>query len=213
MAEPAQGPRRIAIFGNGGHAKVVVDTIRQAGELTPALCFGSGEPIMMLPLLPDARMGAVFDEGIQEAFVAVGEPRLRERLAEAAMKQGFRLPSVVSPHAYVAPSAVLGQGVLVCAGAVIHPESVVGDLAIVNTLSSVDHDCRLDRLVHVAPGATICGRVHIGERSWIGAGATVIENLRIAADVFVASGAAVTRSIDTAGGLFAGVPARRRDQQ
>jgi UDP-perosamine 4-acetyltransferase len=199
----------IAIFGAGGHAAVAIDTFRQGGVFRPVACLdrNAGGNVSGVKIVEEQRSLRPLRDACRHAFIAVGDPGLRERLAKLAIAAGFRMANAISPYAYVSPQARLGSGVLVAAGAVVHPGARIGVLAIVNTRASIDHDCRIGRLVHVAPGSTICGGVRVGARAWIGAGSTVIENVSLGRNVFVAAGAVVTR--DARSGLrLAGVPAR-----
>ena len=93
-------------------------------------------------------------------------------------------------------------------GGVINVGARLGQGAIANTNSTVEHDVVLGDWVHVAPGATICGGVTVGHFSTIGAGATVIEGIEIAADCIVGAGATVVRNLKEPG-TYAGCPARR----
>ncbi len=79
------------------------------------------------------------------AFVAIGNSAVRSSLLSKLESAGFELAVIVSPFAYVSPSAqvgdgsiiepmavvntevVLGNGSLVCAGAVVNHNAVVGD--------------------------------------------------------------------------------------
>ena len=83
---------------------------------------------------------------------------------------------------------------------------------IINTASSVDHDCVLSDFVHVAVGAHLCGTVTIGNATWIGAGATVSNNVNICGECTIGAGAVVVKDIIEPG-TYIGVPAklRRRD--
>jgi len=197
----------VAIFGNGGHAKVVIDTMRQTGRWRPVVCFGHGSDCLSVPVVPDDQAGAAIRAGTRLAIIAVGDALLRDRLAAKASLLGYELITVVSPQAYVADSVRIGAGAVVMAGAVVQPDSDIGDLAIVNTRCSIDHDSRVGRLAHIAPGATLCGYVEIGVRAWVGAGAVVLERRRVADGVIVAGGAVVTRDIVVPGSRYAGVPA------
>lgn len=203
-------PRReVVIFGAGGHAKVVIDACRSSG-LRPTVCLGESAwpDLLGVPVEPEARAAEWIGRGISNAIVAIGNNRVRERVGQTAVAQGFALVTVVHSFACVSGSARLGPGTVVMAGAVIQPEVVVGDMGIVNTGATVDHECRLGHAVHVAPHATLCGNVVVGDRVWIGAGATAIEGVRIAEDVFVAAGAAVVHDINETGRRVGGVPAR-----
>jgi UDP-perosamine 4-acetyltransferase len=199
----------IVIFGAGGHAKVVIDTCVAAG-LRPVVCLGESKwnSLLGVPVEPEANAASWLSRGILNAAIAIGNNQVRERVGIAAADSGFTLTSIISPFAYVASSASVGAGTVVMAGAVIQPEAVLGIMNVINTGASIDHECRLGRAVHVAPHATLCGNVVVGDRTWIGAGSTVIEGIYIEADVFVAAGAAVVTSIRHAGARIGGVPAR-----
>jgi UDP-3-O-[3-hydroxymyristoyl] glucosamine N-acyltransferase len=67
-------------------------------------------------------------------------------------KIGFKLPVIIHPKAVVAKDVEIGEGVFVAAGSVINPGTRIGRNAIINTSSSVDHDCEIGDFVHVAPG-------------------------------------------------------------
>jgi acetyltransferase-like isoleucine patch superfamily enzyme len=93
------------------------------------------------------------------------------------------------------------------AGAVIGAEAKIGDECIVNTKASVDHEDVLEDAVEIAPGATLCGAVHVGTAAWVCAGATVLPRIRIGADAIVGAGAVVIRDV-AAKTKVVGVPAR-----
>ncbi len=97
------------------------------------------------------------------------------------------------------------------ANASICAEAVIDEACIINTAATVDHECMLGKGVHVAPGATLCGCVAVGDYTMIGAGAVVLPRLKIGRDVVVGAGAVVTRDIPD-GKIVYGVPANvRRD--
>ena len=203
-------PTEFVLFGAGGHAKVVIDTCTGT-QLRPVVCFGESRwtDLLGVPVAPEATARAWHAEGIRHAFVAIGDNYVRERVAAEARALGFELLSIVSPHAFVSPTARLGLGTVVMAGAIVQVEASVGEIGIVNTGSSIDHECRVGNAVHVAPHATLCGNVVVGDRVWIGAGSTVIEEMTIADDVYIAAGATVVGHIGESRSRFAGVPARR----
>jgi UDP-perosamine 4-acetyltransferase len=107
----------------------------------------------------------------------------------------------------VARDAVLGEGVLVCPGAVVNSRAVLGDNTIVNTLSSVDHDCFLGNHSQVTAGVTFGGWVRVGENCFFGVKSAVVPRVTIGNDVVVMAGALVTQSLPD-GVLAGGSPAR-----
>lgn len=120
---------------------------------------------------------------------------------------GFELVSIIHPRAIIADDVTIGKGTFVAAGAVINPKAKIGDLAIVNTSSSVDHDCSLESLAHLSPGVRLGGHARVCRGTWVGIGATVLDRRIVGAWSIVGAGAVVTRDIPP-GRKFVGVPAR-----
>ena len=50
------------------------------------------------------------------------------------------------------------------AGAVINSDTVIGKGCIINTGSSVDHDCRIHDYVHISVGSHVAGILLVKER-------------------------------------------------
>ena len=59
---------------------------------------------------------------------------------------------------------------------------------IVNTGAVVEHDSEVRAHAHIAPNATLCGNVTVGERALVGAGASVPPGLVIGEDALVKAG-------------------------
>lgn len=202
----------VVIIGGGGHAKVVIEILRAAGETVAAIVDADPTPrtILGVPVVgDDLALPALRERGLTRLFVAVGDNRLRETLGRKARGMGFILANAVHPSAIVSPSARLGEGVAVMAGAVINAESQIADLAIINTGAVVDHDCRLGAAAHVAPGAALAGGVSVGDRAFLGVGVRVIPGVTIGADTVVGAGGVVVRNLPAAV-LAVGVPAKIR---
>ena len=106
-----------------------------------------------------------------------------------------------------------GEGVQVMPGAIVHKFSSLGHQCILNTNSTVDHECTIGNGVHVMGGASIAGRVIIDDFSTIGTNATILPDLKIGKNVYIGAGAVVTCDIEP-NSIVGGVPAkliRKRD--
>jgi sugar O-acyltransferase (sialic acid O-acetyltransferase NeuD family) len=197
----------IYIIGAGGHAKVVVATLRAVGHRVAAVLDDDSQrwgrylqdnpiagPTSKLEALPSAR-----------AIIAVGSNEARKALAQRFPQVEWL--TVVHPTAYVHPTVRLGPGTVVFAGAVIQPDTIVGAHCIINTSASVDHDCLLGDFTHVAPGVHIGGGARLEEGVFIGVGCAVIQCVSVGSWTIVGAGGAVTKDLE--GGIVAvGVPAR-----
>lgn len=199
---------RIVLIGAGGHGKVVAETAEACGyedvvfhdQNWPELKSNGRWQIIGAPQLPNIA------DGSEALFCSIGNNAVREKIFnEYELEQ---CPILIHPSTVLSPSARLGAGTLVVAGAIINADARLGLGCILNTACSVDHDCVLGDFVHISPGARLAGNVTIGSRSWIGIGAVVKEGVTIGSDVMVAAGAAVVTDIKD-GDRVGGVPAQQ----
>ena len=200
---------RIVIFGAGGHAKVVIEAVRASNpEIEVAIIDDKPSSAAPLGLVVAGGRDWLADHWPDAAvFIALGNNRTRADLIEWVGRAGRRLATVLHPAATVSPSAELGAGSFVAAGAVITAEAAIGEGAIVNTMASIDHECEIGSSAHIAPGARLCGGVRVGARALVGAGAVIIPGVSVGADAVVGAGSVVVREV-AAGARVAGSPAR-----
>ena len=204
----------VVVYGAGGQARVLLELMDRAGicplaglvDDNPAL---HGTKVEGLPVLGNVDKLAAYIRvyRIHRAVIAMGDNALRKRFAEHARSLGLRLPVLIHPNAYVSPSAQLGEGTVVMAGAVVSAHAKLGELCIVNTRTSIDHDCELGDCVHIGPGATLTGNVTVGNETTIGAGSTVIPGLIVGDSSIVGAGATVIRDVPS-NTTVVGCPAR-----
>ena len=200
-------PCDILVVGAGGHGKVVIAALREAGHRiagvfddNPAMW---GQSVLGCTVLgPSSRL---LDLPPAPAVLAMGGNAVRRRLAQTM--PAIEWFTVVHPRACVHSSVTLGVGTVVCAGAVIQPDAVIGAHCIINTSASVDHDCQIEDYVHVAPGVHLAGGVTVKSGTLLGIGACVTPKVTIGSQSIVGAGSVVVR--DLPDGITAiGVPAR-----
>ena len=207
---------RVVIIGAGGHAREVADIIRHQSHdgaapiplgfvvdreyLTPEIDYE-------LPILGDWSWFENADRERISVICAVGDPVVRKRWVQRAMSLGLRFTKVISPLAFVAPSAVVGEGVMIFPFSVISTAVAVGDHSIINTGSNISHDGKLHDFVTIGPGVHIAGNVSIGEGCYVGIGANVIERVSIGSWTIVGAGATVIHDLPEAV-TAVGTPAR-----
>jgi sugar O-acyltransferase (sialic acid O-acetyltransferase NeuD family) len=201
-------PEAVHVVGAGGHAKVVIATLVDAGFQVAAVWDDDasrwGSELLDVPIVGGlAALGAAPPA---PTVLAIGDNRTRARLAAELARPWH---TVVHPRAYVHPSVRLGPGTVVFAGAVIQPDAVLGAHVIVNTAASIDHDGHLGDLVHLGPGVHLCGNVHVGDGALLGVGAAARPGARIGAWATVGAGAVVVSPVPP-GATVLGVPARVR---
>lgn len=197
---------RIVIVGAGSQGAIVADILRER-----AIGFVDdhhpGATILGLPVLgPIASLSGIPHDAI---VVAIGDNRARRELTERLIAGGERLASAIHPFTSIAPSATIGEGAMISAGALVLPRAAIGRGVLLNTKSSVDHDTVLGDFSHVSAGATVGARCHIGHETLIALGASVASGMRVGSRTVIGAGACVVRDIPDDVVAF-GVPARVR---
>ena len=127
--------------------------------------------------------------------------------SEKLKQKGLEPLDLVSKHGLLDKLDYCGEGIQVMPGAIAHKFTSIGKHCILNTNSTVDHECKLGDGVHVMGGASIAGRVQIGDYSTIGTNATILPNIIIGKNVFIGAGAVVINDVQD-NSVVAGVPAK-----
>lgn len=207
--------RPILILGAGGHARVVLEALRAAGEAVagfvdanPAL---HGQEYDGVPVLGDdgylLRTYAAGDVRLANGLGSVGRIVVRRRIFEEYRARGFNFASVIHPQALLARDVQLGEGVQIMRGAVLQRGVWIAENVLLNTSVTVDHDCRIGAHVHLASGSTLSGGVVVEDAVHVGTAATLIQGLRVGEGALIAAGAVVIRDVRP-GARVMGVPAR-----
>ena len=201
----------IIVVGSGGHAKVVIEILRECGQQV-AYCISNGKDkkkCLGVPVLVgDVWLTSLRAQGYHRAFVAIGSNRIRLQIANDIRALNYEVVNAISPKALISPSARFGVGVAVMAGAIVNAEAEISDFSIVNTGASVDHDCRIGQGAHIAPQCALAGMVTIDEGAFMGIASCAIPEVRIGKWSTIGAGAVVTKDIPD-GVVAVGVPARQ----
>ena len=149
----------LLILGAGGYGRLVRELARDAFSTVAFLDDASGAAIGPLSAYRD------FKDRYPNAFVAIGNNELRMKWIANLEAAGFRLPSIVSPRAYVAPSAVIGEACCIEPTAVVHTAATVGKGCLVSAGAVVNHDARILPGCHVDCNAVIGAGVVVPEKT------------------------------------------------
>ncbi|MCD6555197.1 MAG: acetyltransferase [Anaerolineae bacterium] len=201
-------PDGVFLIGGGGHAKVVVATLRSAGHRVAGVFDDDpnrqGRSVLGVPVLGSIEQALNYKE--RGPFViAIGDNRTRKSIAERF--ESLEWMSVVHPAAQIHSSVEIAPGAVVFAGVVIQPDVVIGEHTILNTGCTVDHDCTIGPFAHITPGAHLAGAVHVGEGAFLGIGSSVVPNQHIGTWAVVGAGGTVVRDVPDKT-LVVGVPAK-----
>jgi sugar O-acyltransferase (sialic acid O-acetyltransferase NeuD family) len=141
-----------------------------------------------------------------KSICAVGSTK-RKQFIQQALNLGLSFTSVIHPLAKISKATSVGEGCIVCAGAIIASHVNIGQHVITNRGCLIGHHTQVGNYVTISPGANIAGRVKIGDCSYIGMGAIVLDGISIGANSIVGAGAVVTRDVPDCVQVV-GIPAR-----
>lgn len=184
------------IIGVGMHAEVVLSILQalDPSAVVEVVSYGTMDPNAIPAALRPFYAGALHDNATSDRVFVIGVGDNDKRKAIFSEYSQLRYVSAVHPAARIAPDAKIRPGAVVCAGSAIESSSVVGEHAIVNTGATISHYVNVRAFCHVAPGATLCGKVSLFEGTFIGAGTTVMPNVAVAPWHFAKAGSLVKAS-------------------
>jgi UDP-perosamine 4-acetyltransferase len=190
---------RIAIVGAGGHGRVAAECLELASNEDLEIVFfddawetiPSTSDVPILGPVPHLTKDGRFDR----VFVAVGDNRARRRITLELLDAGKTLLTILHPKSVISPRATVATGTIAIAGVVVNRGAHVGRGVILNTLSSVGHDCTVEDFAQIAPGVNLGGGATVGRGAFLGIGAKVVPSVRIGAWSIVGAGSVVLRDL------------------
>ena len=186
----------LIIVGGGGQTKMCIDILQQmrAYEINGIVSsiLQKGAHTLGVPVIGNENdLEQLYKDGILFAVVGFGsldKPILRQKMFDKLKRIGFILPNLIHPAASIEPSATLGDGNQIMAGAIVGSDVKIGNNCIVNSGSIVSHDSVLMDNVHITPGAILAGVVKVGSNTIVGMGATIFMYVNVGSNVIINNG-------------------------
>ncbi|WP_211472323.1 acetyltransferase [Collimonas humicola] len=209
--------KNIVIFGTGGLAREVHQIVEDINGSAPAWKFlgfldgnvaNHGKEVHGSPVFGGVEWLTQTDAADVYVVVAIGNPVSKRKIIESIKQQSdAHFATLVHPRAWVGSFVDIGQGSIICAGALITTDIKIGEYVIVNIGSTIGHDACIDDFVTIAPTVNVSGSVHVGQGTDLGTGSTVIQGCSIGEWSIVGAGAVVVKNID-ANVTAVGAPAK-----
>lgn len=184
---------RVAIVGAGGYGRVALDVLLAGGVGDRIIGFYDDNHAALpgkvrgYPVMGDVGvLKSMLSVETVHLVVAITDNAARLRVANALRALGGRFLAAVHPGGYVSGAAAVGDGTVVAAGAVVHPDAAVGSHCFLGPRSVVDRDAE------------------VGAGAWVGAGAVVGPGARVGARVVLGANSCVDRKATVGGGAEVG---------
>jgi sugar O-acyltransferase (sialic acid O-acetyltransferase NeuD family) len=198
----------VALYGTGGHASVVLNTLQATGACVEAV-FDDGSDVQTFAGFQVLRGVLSDDPGAFQrphspVIVCIGQ-----NAARAIVAQSLNTPfaMAVHPSAIVSCDVQVGTGAVVLHRAIVLVEVTIGEHVIINTAAVVGHSCVIEDFAHISPGACLGDRVRVGTGSHVGAAAIVASGVHIGNWCTVGAGAVVDSDVED-GTTVVGNPTR-----
>ncbi|MEJ7871052.1 MAG: hypothetical protein WKF67_02245 [Rubrobacteraceae bacterium] len=192
---------RLAIVGAGGYGRLALDVLIASGFESWVIGFYDDahailpDKVRGFPVLGDVGMlKSMLSIEAVHIVVAITDNVVRLRLANSIRALGAKFFTAGHPAAYVSADAVVGDGTVLAAGAVVHPDAAVGSHCYVGPGAVVDRDAVVGGGAWVGagggvgPGARVGARAVLGQNASVGRKAILGEDARVAALASVEEG-------------------------
>ncbi|MBQ7742012.1 MAG: acetyltransferase [Bacteroidaceae bacterium] len=205
---------KIAIVSSGGFAREVLTLINainakeQRFEIVGFIDDDKGRIVHGLPIIGSDEEVNNTQEPLS-VVIAVGEPRLKEKIRLKYTNPLISFPTLIHPAAIIAaPDNIeIGQGCIICASTIMTTDIKIHDFVTLNLQCTVGHDTIINDYSAFMPSVNISGEVIIGKGVYVGTGAKIINQVEIGENTIVGAGAVVAKSLP-ANCTAVGVPAK-----
>ena len=190
---------KIAIVGAGGFAREVASYLDCEVQFYVDDQFSNPS----LNIRPLSSLNVKEDK----VLIAIGDSKLRSDIL-TRIPPSAKFHTFIHDRAYVGSDVVLGEGAIVCPGAVITTNVKLGAHAQMHVNSIVGHDCVIGDFATISPGAVISGNNKIEDRVYFGSNSSSKQGIEITSDVTVGLNAGVVSDLAEAG-VYVGTPAKK----
>ena len=187
---------KIVLIGGGGHCRSCIDVIEAENRFSIAGIIDTqekvGTEVFGYPVIGTDEDLPI--STISYYLITVGQIKsveIRQKIAEKLAHYDVTFPVIVSPNAYVASRAVIGNGTIVMHKAVVNAGAQIGEHCIINSTALIEHDASVGSFCHISTGAVVNGGAEISSNTFIGSNSTINHLVKIPSNVVIGSGTTV----------------------
>jgi sugar O-acyltransferase (sialic acid O-acetyltransferase NeuD family) len=135
------------------------------------------------------------------ALMGISDPENKRKLYEY-LQDKVEFLTYVATDVFIGKFAVIGEGAVICPGAVIGTSVEIGRLVTINGGTKLGHDVRIGDWSSLMVDITVGGHSEIGAGVFIGSGATIIPSRKIRDGARVGAGSVVIRNVAEGQSVF-----------
>ena len=189
----------IIIVGAGGHAVSVANVALGNGLSVIAFVDENKSGCKLLDIPVITKQQCIEAHQIVNLAIAIGDNAIRERVSYEykSVLPSATFPSIIHHSVVIGINSKVGDGTVVMPQVNVGPNSIVDKFCILNTSSSIDHDCEMKSFSSIAPRVVTGGNVKIGLRSAVSIGATIKHGIAVGDDSVIGANSYVNKSVDS----------------
>ena len=172
--------KELIVIGAGGHAKVVLDTIKNQGIYSvKGFCVDDvpvGQKVLGYTVIDNAQISEIGEDRSVFFIVAIGDNNARKIFFENALKK-YTPAIIIHSSAVIGSNVVIGDGSVVLANVVINADAKIGINTIVNTGVIIDHDSQIGNHSHLSLGTVVASKLKISDGYLSGIGSKIQSSL------------------------------------
>ncbi|MCG2680069.1 MAG: NeuD/PglB/VioB family sugar acetyltransferase [Kiritimatiellae bacterium] len=193
----------ILLIGGGLHATYCIDIIKKEGKYNIIGIADSikdiGTDLFGYKVIgrQEQLKELTKNYNIHGGLITIGDNWSRKIVYDCIKNQipDFKFVNAIHPSTIIGMSVEFGVGIVIMAGCIINPNSIVGDFCFFATGAQLEHDCKIGDFASISAGSITGGKVNIGKYSAITLGVTIMDRLNIGENTVVGSGSLVTKDL------------------
>jgi sugar O-acyltransferase (sialic acid O-acetyltransferase NeuD family) len=206
--------KELLLIGGGGHCRSVIDVIEKEGSFQIKGIIDVPEKlnqqVLGYPIMGTEAELPILLKASSYCFITLGQmgsSDVRYRIYNELKALGAKLPSLISPLAYVSPHASIGEGTIIMHQACVNAGASIGANCIINSQALIEHDAKVGDHCHISTAAVINGNCRVEDHVFVGSRATLRQGAKVGSGCLLGMGSVVLKDI-TEPGIYVGVPAR-----
>lgn len=196
---------KIIIIGAGGHAAELRYYIDHHNTARPA------DRIMVEGFIDDEEanydhykftepfLGDIQNHKVRKGIsylMGIANTAYRKPIIEKFNKKGATFIGFIHPTAIIAPSAELGDGVIISHNVSVGPMAKLGNYNMLNSRCTIGHDTQMGDYNFISPQVAVSGNTEIGDENMLGTNSCTIPGIKIGNRNKVAAGMVVYKPVE-----------------
>ena len=209
--------KNIIIFGAGGNARDIIDTISEINDISPTYniigILDDNELLLGTEIMGVKVLGSInsatsytncyFINGIYSVINFF----VNKKIIKRANIPISKYETIIHPTSSISRTSKVGKGSFIARNVVIMSDVILGKHVTVHPGSIISHNTTIGDFSFVANSASLAGYINIGVECFIGANCTIRERVTIGNHTIIGMGSVVLEDVPNRN-VFVGNPAR-----